>query len=127
MTTIGRRRVQGAQGRERARRAPGEQRPRETVTLPTAEGPKVFQREAVIDAVNDAMRTAADEARNAARAGDALKHPAAHAKDARKKLASALDAYGKVHDHVDFDFAAFKQEVEAAERALDASKNGTGL
>jgi len=99
----------------------------ETVTLPTAEGPKEFEREAVIDAVNDAMRTAADEARNAARAGDALKHPAAHAKDARKKLASALDAYGKVHDHADFDFAAFQQEVEAAERALDALKNGAGL
>lgn len=97
------------------------------MTLPTVEGPKEFDREAVIDAVNDAMRSAADEARNAARAGDALKQPAAHTKDARKKLASALDAYGKVNSDAGFNFAAFKEEVEAAERALDALKNGAGL
>jgi hypothetical protein len=99
----------------------------ETVTLPTADGPKEFQREAVTDAVNDAMRTAADEARTAARAGDALKLPIAQAKDAGKKLAKALDAYGKVKDDSDFDFEAFKHEVERAERALDALKSGAGI
>lgn len=99
----------------------------ETVTLPTADGPKEFQREAITDAVNDAMRTAADEARTAARAGDALKLPVAHAKDAGKKLAKALDAYGNVKDDSEFDVAAFKHEVERAERALDALKSGAGL
>ena len=99
----------------------------ETVTLPTADGPKEFQREAITDAVNDAMRTAADEARTAARAGDALKLPIAQAKDAGKKLTKALDAYGRVKDDSDFDFDAFKHEIERAERALDALKSGAGL
>ena len=99
----------------------------ETVTLPTADGPKEFDRETVIDAVNDAMRTAADEARNAARAGDALKLPAAHAKEARKKLTSALAGYQRVQADADFDFDAFQHEVEAAERALEALKSGAGL
>jgi hypothetical protein len=99
----------------------------ETVTLPTADGPMEFQREAITDAVNDAMRTAADEARTAARAGDALKLPVAQAKDAGKKLTRALDAYGKVKDESDFDFAAFQHEIERAERALDALKSGAGL
>jgi hypothetical protein len=99
----------------------------EIVTLPTVGGPKEFQREAIIDAVNDAMRTAADEARTASRAGDALKLPIAQAKDAGKKLAKALDAYGKVKDDSGFDFDAFKHEVERAERALDALKSGVGL
>jgi hypothetical protein len=98
-----------------------------TVTLPTADGPKEFQREAIIDAVNDAMRTAADEARTAARAGDALKLPIAQAKDAGKKLTKALDAYERVKYDSDFDFDAFKREIERAERALDALKSGTGL
>lgn len=99
----------------------------ETVTLPTADGPKEFQREAITDAVSDAMRTAADEARIAARAGDALKLPIAQAKDAAKKLAKALDAYEKVQGDSDFDFDAFKHEIERAERALDALKSGVGL
>lgn len=99
----------------------------ETVTLPTPEGPKDFPREAITDAVNDAMRTAADEARTAARAGDALKLPIAQAKDAGKKLGKALDAYLRVQNDSGFDFPAFKQEIERAERALDALKTGAGL
>ncbi len=99
----------------------------ETLILPTVDGPKEFQREAITDAVNDAMRTAADEARTAARAGDALKLPIAQAKDAGKKLAKALDAYEKVEDDPDFDFDAFKHEVERAERALEALKSGADL
>lgn len=99
----------------------------DTVTLPTAQGPKEFSREAVTDAVNDAMRTAADEARTAARAGDALKMPIAQAKDAAKKLTKALDAYSKVKDEADFDSDAFRAEVERAERALDALKQGANL
>lgn len=105
----------------------GESAQAETVTLPSPDGPKEFQREAITDAVNDAMRTAADEARTAARAGDALKLPIAQAKDAGKKLAKALDAYGRVKADPAFDFDAFKQEVERAERAMDALKSDADL
>jgi hypothetical protein len=105
----------------------GQSAQEQSVTLPTADGPKEFQRNTITDAVNDAMRTAADEARIAKRAGDALKLPIAQAKEAAKKLARALDAYENVKDDIDFDFDAFMHEIERAERALDALKSGAGI
>jgi hypothetical protein len=80
----------------------------------------------LVDQVNDAMRTAAEDAKNAQKSGHKLKLPLQHAADAAKGLTKALTAYEAVKDEDHFEMHAFKGEVERAERALDALRAASG-
>lgn len=90
------------------------------VKLPTSDGEKEFDRELIRSALNDAMRTAAEDSRNAAKAGTALQLPAHHAEEAAKRLAKARQAYEKVSGDPGFDPSVLKAQVDKAVRALDA-------
>ena len=98
----------------------GESARDDVVALPTAEGEKEFAREAVRDAINEAMRTAAEDAKNAARAGDALKLPAHHVEEAVKRLKKARQTYGAVSDRPEFDSGPLEAEVTRVSQALEA-------
>lgn len=97
------------------------------VTLPTSEGEQAYPRQNVLDAVQDAMKAAAESARDAAAQGDALKAGTNNCKDAAKKLAKAGDAWAAAHHDPGFDQAAFAAAFSQAERALAALKQQTGL
>lgn len=92
----------------------------EIVTLPTAEGEKKYDRASIQTAVNEAMRTAYEDAKNAAKAGNALKLPAHQVEEGTKRLVKARQAYLGVHERSDFDPAPLRAELEKARRALDA-------
>lgn len=92
----------------------------EVVALPTEDGEKEYDRTAIQTAVNQAMRTAYEDAKNAAKAGNALKLPAYHVEEAVKRLTRARQAYGEVHERVEFDPGPLREELEKAKRALDA-------
>lgn len=94
----------------------------DSVTIELSGGPKTYDRQTLVDQVNDAMRMAAEDAKNAQRAGDKLKLPHQQAEDAAKRLSKALTAYVEVKDDPEFDKTTFMAAVERAERALDALK-----
>ena len=62
----------------------------------------------LVDQVNDAMRTAAEEAKNAQKAGNKLKAPVQYTGDAAKRLTKALAAFEKVKTDEQFDAVAFR-------------------
>lgn len=95
------------------------------VSLPTPEGEQRFTRQVVIDAVQDAMKAAAESAKEAAALGDALKAATVHCAEAAKRLTRAADAWTTHHTDHDFDQAAFDRALEKAERALTALKQRT--
>ena len=97
------------------------------VTLPTSDGEKTLPRQNVLDAVQDAMKAAAESAKEAAAQGDALKAGPNHCRDAAKKLVKAADAWAVAHQDPAFDQAAFAAAFGQAERALAALKQQTGL
>lgn len=92
----------------------------DVVILPTAHGEKEYDRKAIRQAINEAMRTAAEDAKNAARAGDALRLPAHHVDEAAKRLTKARQVYADVCDRPDFDVTPLQGELEKVSRALDA-------
>jgi hypothetical protein len=98
----------------------GESADESVVTLPTTDGDKQFDRQAISSAINDAMRTAAEDARNAAKAGTARNLPLHLIEDAAKQLSRARVAYEKVSTHKDFDADAMRSELDKATRALEA-------
>jgi ribosomal protein L13E len=100
----------------------GESAREDVVKLPTSAGEQEFDRETIRSAINDAMRTAAEDAKSAAKAGNALNLPIQLVEEAAKKLARAREAYDKVSTGADFDAKAMQAEVERATRALDALK-----
>lgn len=97
------------------------------VTLPTADGEKTLSRQNVLDAVQDAMKAAAESAKEAATQGDAVKAGANHCRDAAKRLNKASDAWAAAHQAPAFDDAAFEAAFRQAERALAALKQQTDL
>lgn len=92
----------------------------ETVKLPTAEGEKEFPREIIRAAINDAMRTAAEDAKNAAKAGSALNLPVHLVEEAAKRLAKAREAYDRVSGQDGFDDQGMQKQLDKATRALEA-------
>jgi len=92
----------------------------EVVALPTADGEKEYDRTGIQAAVNEAMRTAYEDAKNAAKAGNALKLPAHQVEEGAKRLVKARQAYLEVHEQADFDPGPLRAELEKARRALDA-------
>ena len=97
------------------------------VTIPTTDGDKTLPRQAVLDAVQDAMKAAAESAKEAAAQGDALKVAANHCRDAAKRLNKAADAWAGTHHDPGFDATAFEAAFRQAERAMEALKQHTGL
>jgi hypothetical protein len=98
----------------------GESAREEVISLPTPDGEREYDRTAIQDALNEAMRMAAEDAKNAAKAGNALKLPAHHVEEAVKRLTRARRAYADVHERADFDAGPLHAELEKAKRALDA-------
>jgi len=92
----------------------------ELVKLPTVDGEKNFERDQVIGAINDAMRNAAEDARNATKAGNTRKLPIHLVEEAAKSLAKARQAYDKIAEHPEFEHGAMASAAEKARRALDA-------
>ncbi len=90
------------------------------VVLPTPDGDKKFDRETVKAAVNDAMRTAAEDARSAARAGNELRLPLSLLEEGAKQLLRSLAVYDKVASHADFDAPSMRAGIEQVSRALEA-------
>lgn len=97
------------------------------VTLPTSEGDKTLARQNVLDAVQDAMKAAAENAKQAAAQGDALKAPMNYCRDAARRLTKAGNAWAAAHEDPEFDQAAFEARLGEAERALAALKQQAGL
>jgi len=101
-------------------RALGKSAREDRVTLPTAEGPKDFDREVIKSALNDAMRAAAEDAKSAAKAGSDLSLPAHLVQDAVKRLQRARTVYDRVGSRDEFDQIFFTDRLDQAQRALDA-------
>lgn len=92
----------------------------DTVSLPTPSGEREYNRESVRSALNDAMRTAAEDAKAAAKAGDALKVPSHLVDAAAKSLKKAQKALVEVRRRDDFDMVDLTDRLAEARRALDA-------
>jgi hypothetical protein len=92
----------------------------EAVVLPTSHGEKKFDREIFKAAINDAMRTAAEDARSAARAGNELRLPLSLLEEGAKLLSRSLAAYDKVASHQDFDTPGMQAGIDQVSRALEA-------
>jgi hypothetical protein len=92
----------------------------ETVKLETKAGEKSYPKNQLSAAVQDAMRLAADDAKDALKAGDKLLVPQQQIAQASKSLKKAREAYEGVRGQAGFQpdgvSAAFKQ----LERAVDA-------
>ena len=91
----------------------------DTVTLPTNEGEKKFDREQIGQAVNELMRNAAEDAKMAARAGSDLALPLTLVNDASKKLQRARDAYLTVMKKDGFNKKEFLEAVGVVSRCLE--------
>ena len=104
----------------------GESAQSEVVRLPTDDGEREFDRETICAAINDAMRTAAEDAKNAARAGSALQVPVHLVEDAAKQLARARQAYDQVSTLPGFDAAAVRTALARVARALEAIEQTVG-
>lgn len=90
------------------------------VALPHSDGEMTVDRESLRVAINEAMRFASEDAKAAAKAGDALQLPAHHMKEAAKSLTKAAQSFKAVSDRKNFDMAAFTDAVEMACRAMEA-------
>ena len=90
------------------------------IVLPTAEGNKEFDRNEVTVALNDLMRSAAEDAKTAAKAGSELKLPESLANDAAKKLQRSREALERVRGKDGFDAVGVIAAAEHASRSLDA-------
>jgi hypothetical protein len=91
----------------------------DSVTLPTNEGEKKFDREQIGQAVNELMRNAAEDAKMAARAGSDLALPLTLVNDASKKLQRARDAYLTVMKKDGFNKREFLEAVGVVSRCLE--------
>ncbi len=92
----------------------------ETVTLPTPEGEKEFEREAVRESIYQAMGAAVEDKKRTEKAGDELDRPAVFTNDAAQRLTKAREAYELVAGRSGFDEPALRAAVEKAARSLDA-------
>jgi len=97
----------------------------EVIRLPTVDGERDFDREEVSAAVQEAMRNAAEDAKNAARAGSALEMPIHLIEDAAKKLVKARGAYEAVAGRAEFDQRRMTHEIGKARRAIEALEQAT--
>jgi hypothetical protein len=95
-----------------------------TIKLPTPDGEMEFDREAVREAVAEAMRAAAEDAHRATKAGDELQLPIHLASEAARQLIKCRHAYEEVANREGFELSKLCDEVEKATRALDALKQG---
>lgn len=93
---------------------------REHVDLNYPDGEKAVDRESLRTAINEAMRSASEDAKAVAKAGDALQLPAHHAKEAAKSLAKAAQSFRTVSKRSTFDREAFAEAIAEARRAMDA-------
>lgn len=101
----------------------GKSAQKDTVALPGADGAETeLPRQAVLDAVQDALKAAAETAKEAAAQGDALKAPTTHCLESAKRLKKAAAAWTATSDDPDFDSAAFAAALQKAENALSALK-----
>jgi hypothetical protein len=100
----------------------GESACADTVTLPTLDGEKEFDRETVRDAINIAMRTAVEDAKRAVKAGTELDRPIHFTLEAARQLTKARQAYEVVIDRPEFDSALLLDEIKKVDRAVDALK-----
>lgn len=101
----------------------GKSAQQETVALPGADGEeKELPRETVLDAVQDALKAAAETAKEAAAQGDALKAATLHCLEAAKRLKKAATAWADNSSDPDFDDEAFTAALEKADHALAALK-----
>lgn len=98
----------------------GESARTDTVSLPTAGGEKEFRRKDVREAINEAMRTAVEDAKRVVKAGTELDRPAHFTAEAARQLTKARKAYEVAVDRPNFDPAPLLAEVERVERAVDA-------
>lgn len=96
------------------------------VTLPTVDGEKSFSRDQVKEAVNDAMRTAAEDARAAARAGNSLNLPAQLVTDAATRLRKAREAYERVRSRSDFSDNSLREGMAKLARAFESLNETVG-
>lgn len=95
----------------------------DTVALPGADGDETeLPRQAVLDAVQDALKAAAETAKEAAAQGDALKAATTHCLEAAKRLKKAAAAWTANSGDPEFDDDAFIAAYEKAENALAALK-----
>lgn len=90
------------------------------VALPHPDGEKTVDRESLRTAINEAMRFASEDAKTAAKAGDALQLPSHHVKEAAKSLTKAAQSFRAVSSRNTFDRVAFIEAVAMARRAMDA-------
>lgn len=90
------------------------------VALPHPDGEKIVDRESLRTAINEAMRFASEDAKAAAKAGDALQLPAHHAKEAAKSLTKAAQSFRAVSNRRNFDRVAFNEAVAMTDRAMNA-------
>jgi hypothetical protein len=98
----------------------------EFLTLPSVQGSMRYPREQVKAAVYDAMRTAAEDAKAAARAGNALALPAELISEAASRLNKARDAFNAVKDLPEFDDATLRANLGKLERAREALNEAMG-
>jgi hypothetical protein len=92
----------------------------EQVKLSTSGGERTVERAALSDAVQDAMRLAADDAKDAAKAGDKLLLPRQQLAQASKSLRKAREAFEAVRHLPGFAEDGFVEELQQVDRAVDA-------
>lgn len=90
------------------------------VVLPDPNGEKTVNRECLRTAINETMRFASEDAKAAAKVGDALQLPAHHMKEAAKSLTKAAQSYRAVGKRNNFDKVTFTEAVAMVRRAMDA-------
>jgi hypothetical protein len=90
------------------------------VNLLTSDGERSVGRAELIEAVQDSMRLAADDAKDAAKDGDKLLLPRQRLAQASKNLKKAREAYDSVQDQPGFAKEGFVAEFQLVELALDA-------
>ena len=90
------------------------------VPLNMPEGERQVEREILRTTINEAMRSASDDAKAAARAGDALELPSHLVKEAARSLQKAAKKYTEIRKRESFDKQSFEEAVAEAQRAMDA-------
>ena len=93
---------------------------KDLVPLNMPEGERLVEREILRTTINEAMRSASDDAKAAAKAGDALELPSHLVKEAARSLQKAAKKYREIRKRESFDKQSFEAAVAEAERAMDA-------